>query len=268
MVLSMDLEFWGRVLAIIVIDLMLAGDNALVIALAVRSLPRRQQRWGIIWGAIGAVGLRLALITVATLMLRISFLQLAGGVLLLWIAIKLVRQTVDAGKEVRQGISLWSAIWIIIAADAVMSLDNVLGVAGAARGDLRLVIFGVGLSLPLVVWGSGILARLMDRFEWIMWLGGGLIGYVAGEMILADQAVHRWLGRDMAAFDVLFSLGLAIVVVALGWWSGRARRAEIPRSALKRTSQGSSLVHTKLSTDPENPEHAPLEDRGSGGGRR
>lgn len=268
MVLSVDLEFWGRVLAIIVIDLMLAGDNALVIALAVRSLPRRQQRWGMIWGAIGAVGLRLALITVATLMLRISFLQLAGGVLLLWIAIKLVRQTVDAEKEVRQGISLRNAIWIIIAADAVMSLDNVLGVAGAARGDLRLVIFGIGLSLPLVVWGSGILARLMDRFEWIIWLGGGVIGYVAGEMILADQAVRRWLGRDMAALDALFSLGLGIVVIALGWWSGRARRAEIPRSVPKRTPQGSSVVHTKLSTDPENREHAPLEDRGSSGGRR
>ncbi len=268
MVLPTDLEFWGRVLAIIVIDLMLAGDNALIIALAVRSLPRRQQRWGMIWGTIGAVGLRLALITVATLLLKISFLQLAGGGLLLWIAIKLARQSVGAEKEVRQGISLRNAIWIIVAADAVMSLDNVVGVAGAARGDLRLVIFGIGLSLPLVVWGSGILARLMNRFEWIIWLGGGVIGYVAGEMILADQAVRRWLSSDMVALDALFSLGLGLVVIALGWWSWRARRAGIPRSVPTPTSQGANSPPAKPSTHPEGREPAPLEDRGSGSGQR
>ncbi len=230
-------EFWARLLTIVALDLMLAGDNALVIALAVRSLPRRQQRWGMIWGTMGAIVLRLALITVATLLLTISFLQLIGGALLFWIAIKLVWQDVGAEKGIRQGTSLRNAIWIIIAADAVMSLDNVLGVAGAARGDIRLVVFGIALSLPLVVWGSGILTRLMNRFEWTIWLGGGVIGYVAGEMVLSDRVVSRWLGKTTALDDV-FPPALAIVVIALGWWFGRARRGNVPATLTNQPRHG------------------------------
>lgn len=229
-------EFWARLLAIVAIDLMLAGDNALMIALAVRSLPRRQQRWGMIWGAMGAIVLRLALITVATLLLTISFLQLAGGALLFWIAIKLVRQDIGAEKGVRQGTSLRNAIWIIIAADAVMSLDNVLGVAGAAHGDLRLVVFGIALSLPLVVWGSGILTRLMNRFEWTIWLGGGVIGYVAGEMILSDRVVSRWLGKT--TLDDVFPPALALAIIALGWWFGRTPRGNAPATLANQPRRG------------------------------
>jgi YjbE family integral membrane protein len=219
----MDSEFWGRLFSIILIDLMLAGDNALVIALAVRTLPARQRLWGRLFGTAGAVVLRLVFITLATLLLRIPFLQLVGGLLLIAIAVKLVRPSAGGGEHnVREGTSLREAIWIIIAADAVMSLDNVLGVAGAARGDLRLVVFGIALSLPLVVWGSGLLAALMNRLPWIVWVGGGVLGWVAGEMIIADGAVGRWL-QGTGAGSVLGVLPyiLAAALLALGWWWSR-----------------------------------------------
>jgi YjbE family integral membrane protein len=219
-----DPEFLGRLWAIVLIDLMLAGDNALVIALAVRSLPRRQQFYGRIFGTAGAVVLRLALITIATVLLTMPLLQVAGGVLLLWIAWKLVRPSASAEEagHTREASSLMRAIWIIIVADAVMSLDNVLGVAGAAHGDMKLVVFGIGLSIPIVVWGSGLLARLMARFTWIIWLGGGVLGFVAGEMILNDSAVGRWAG-GIPLLRVLLPTFLGLVMVGAGWWYGRAQ---------------------------------------------
>ena len=228
-----DPEFWARWFAIVIIDLALAGDNALVIALAVRTLPARQQFWGRMWGTFGAVALRLAFITVVTFLFKIPLLQFIGGLLLLWIALKLVRQ--DAGGEghVRQGTTLWEAVWIIIVADVVMSLDNVLAVAAAAHGDLVLVAFGIALSLPLVVWGSGILARLMNRYPWIVWLGGGILGYVAGEMVLKDSLVQRWLGAAaVAALHYPLSLVLGVGITALGWWwsQASARRARRERA--------------------------------------
>ena len=227
----MDSEFWARVLGIIVIDLTLAGDNALVIALAVRTLPKRQQLWGRIWGTAGAVGLRLAFIAIATYLLRIPFLQLVGGVLLLWIAFKLVHKETGAEGRVREGSSLREAIWIIIVADAVMSLDNVLAVAAAAHGDMTLVIFGIALSLPIVVWGSGLLATLMNRFVWIIWLGGGILGYVAGEMIWKDHGLARWVDHSAPGLTLLPLIPAAIILV-LGWWFDRQhRRKKVPDNA-------------------------------------
>jgi YjbE family integral membrane protein len=231
MIFLMDPEFWARVLGIIIIDLTLAGDNALVIALAVRTLPKRQQFWGRIWGTAGAVGLRLLFITVATILLKIPFLQLVGGLLLLWIALKLVRQQTGAEGHVRQGSSLRESVWIIIVADAVMSLDNVLAVAAAAHGDLTLVVFGIALSLPIVVWGSGILAALMNRFVWIIWLGGGILGYVAGEMILKERHLERLIDPANPAHDLLPILP-AVTIVALGWWfSIQNGRKKVPENA-------------------------------------
>src|SRR5204863_65713 len=162
MLFFMDPEFWARLFGIVIIDLTLAGDNALVIALAVRTLPQRQQFWGRVWGTAGAVGLRVAFIAIATLLLRIPLLQLLGGLVLYWIAFKLVRKETGAEGHVRQGNSFREAVWISIVADAIMSLDNVLAVAAAAHGDLFLVVFGIGLSLPIVVWGSGPLAVLTN----------------------------------------------------------------------------------------------------------
>jgi YjbE family integral membrane protein len=223
-----DPEFWARWVSIVILDLTLAGDNALVIALAVRALPRGQQFWGRVWGSLGAVGLRLVFIGIITYLLRIPLLQVVGGLLLLWIALKLVRQGAEEGEgegeHVRHGTSLWEAIWIIIVADVVMSLDNVLAVAGAAHGNLVLVAFGIALSLPLVVWGSGLLARLMNRYPWIVWLGGGILGYVAGEMILKDDLMRGWLGEVTRLLHHALPVTLGVVLTGLGWWFARATR--------------------------------------------
>ena len=230
MMFLVDPEFWARVFGIIIIDLTLAGDNALVIALAVRNLPKRQQFVGRIWGTLGAVALRLAFITIATLLLRIPFLQLVGGLLLLWIAFKLVRHETGAEEHVRQGGSLREAVWIIIVADAIMSLDNVLGVAAAAGGDMKLVVFGIALSLPIVVWGGGILATLMNRFIWIIWIGGGILGYVAGEMIMRDKG-FGWI--DHSSPVVLWlPVAPAVMIFVLGWWlDSQNGRKKVPGNA-------------------------------------
>jgi YjbE family integral membrane protein len=229
-----DPEFWARWFGIVILDLTLAGDNALVIALAVRSLPRRQQFWGRLAGSLGAVGLRLAFIAIITFLLRIPLLQVVGGLLLIWIAFKLIRHDAGGGEagHVQHGTSLAQAIWIIIVADLVMSLDNVLAVAGAAHGDLLLVVFGIAFSLPLVVWGSGLLARLMSRYPWIIWLGGGILGYVAGEMILKDDLVRGALGGVGDALHYALPAVLGVVLATLGWWQARsARPASHPREA-------------------------------------
>jgi len=217
-----DPEFWARLLGIILIDISLAGDNALVIALAVRDLPPRQKLLGRIWGTVGAVGLRVAFIAVVSFLLRIPLLQLVGGLALIWIAVRLVRPGQVDHAGTRHGASLREAIWIIIVADVTMSLDNVLGVAAAAKGDMVLVVFGIALSLPLVVWGSGLLARLMTRHEWIVWIGGGVLGYVAGEMMANDPIVERWLGHAAEAADQWLSIVLGVFVLGLGWWLGRS----------------------------------------------
>jgi YjbE family integral membrane protein len=223
-----DPEFWARWVSIVILDLTLAGDNALVIALAVRTLPRRQRFWGRVWGSLGAVALRLLFITIITYLLKIPLLQFVGGLLLIWIAVKLVLQS--GGGEggdghVRQGTSLFEAVWVIIVADVVMSLDNVLAVAGAAHGNLILVVFGIALSLPLVVWGSGILAQLMNRYPWIIWVGGGILGYVAGEMMLKDDWIKGRLGRVAEMLHYALPAALAVALMALGWWLARRETA-------------------------------------------
>jgi YjbE family integral membrane protein len=230
MMFMMDPEFWARVVGIIIIDLTLAGDNALVIALAVRNLPKRQQFLGRIWGTAGAVGLRLAFIAIATWLLRIPFLQLVGGLLLLWIAFKLVHHETGAEEHVRQGGSLREAIWIIIVADAIMSLDNVLAVAAAAHGDMTLVVFGIALSIPIVVWGSGLLATLMNRFIWIIWIGGAILGYVAGEMILKDKG-FGWIDHSSPVVGWL-PVVPAVILFVLGWWfNSQNGRKKVPGNA-------------------------------------
>lgn len=217
-------EYLARVLQIVFIDILLAGDNAVVIALAVRSLPARQQFLGRIWGTAGAVGLRLAFIAVVTTLLKVPLLQFVGALLLVWIAYKLVKPQGEEGGEghIRHGSSLKEAIWIIIVADATMSLDNVIAIAGAAHGDMGLVAFGIALSIPLVVWGSGLLARLMSRHPWIVWVGGGVLGWVAGSMMFDDHFVQGQIGALAGRLRVPVGLGLAAVLTALGWWMARA----------------------------------------------
>ena len=223
-------EFWARLASIVLIDLTLAGDNALVIALAVRTLPQRQQFLGRVWGTAGAVALRLAFIVVATWLLTIPLLQVVGGLLLVWIALRLVRQDAAGDAHVRQGTTLREAVWIIMVADAAMSIDNVLAVAAAAQGEMLLVLIGIGLSLPIVVWGSGLLAWLMNRFTWIIWLGGGVLGYFAGEMILRDQIVERWIGPRPGWLEAV-PIVLALAITALGWRFAQNGRKHVAESA-------------------------------------
>jgi YjbE family integral membrane protein len=227
-----NLDFVAGVLKIVLIDLALAGDNALVIALAVRTLPKRQQFLGRIWGTVGAVGLRLLFIGIISYLLGIPLLQAVGGLLLIWIAIKLVRQS-DGGGEghVRQGTTLPEAIWIIIVADVVMSLDNVIGVAGAAEGDMRLVVFGIALSIPIVVWGSGVLATLMNRYPWIILIAGGILGEVAGKMLAHDHFVVSRFGVMPDTVEWALRLGLAGAIVLIGWITARRRASAAGREA-------------------------------------
>lgn len=216
----MDLGYLTQVGKIVLLDLVLAGDNAVVIALAVRTLPARQQFWGRIWGTFGAVALRLAFIAVVTWLLKIPLLQVAGALMLVWIAIKLVRQSEGegGGHHVRQGTSLVEAVWIIIVADVIMSLDNVLSVAGAAHGDMKLVVFGIGLSIPIVIWLSAILSTLMTRYPWIVWLAAGVLGEVAGKMILDDVFVVERFGHAPWSVHVALRAPLFALLTAAGWW--------------------------------------------------
>lgn len=216
-----DPDFWKRWLRIVFIDLALAGDNAVVIALAVRSLPPREQFLGRVFGTGGAVVLRLIFVFLVTQLMRVPFLQLVCGLLLVWIAVKLVRSGHAGEDKVRSGATLKEAIGVIILADVVMSLDNVIAISAAANGDLRLVVFGLLLSIPLVVWGSGVLARLMNHYPVIIWIGGGVLGFVAVELIHKDHWVETTFGQSLAATFLIAPYVMGIVIAALGWWWSR-----------------------------------------------
>ena len=182
-------QFWLAALQIIYINILLSGDNAVVIALACRNLPPQQRRWGVIWGAAGAVVLRIILTFFAISLLRLPFLNLVGGVLLLWIGVKLIADEEGDEHEVEAADRLLVAVRTIIVADLVMSLDNVIGVAGAAKGSVALIVFGLVVSIPLVVVGAQLIMKLIERFPILVVAGGGLLGYVAGEMMVTDTAI-------------------------------------------------------------------------------
>jgi YjbE family integral membrane protein len=218
-------EFWGRLLEIGILNMLLSGDNAVVIALAVRALPRRQRLLGQLGGTLGAVVLRLLFVGVISMLLRVPLLRLVGGLLLIWIAYRLVRPVAEAEAGSRHAASFWESVWIIVVADITMSLDNVLAVAAAAHGDMLLVTLGIAMSVPIVVWGSGVLAGLMNRYPWIIWVGGGLLGYVAGDMLLEDPLVVDWLGAAGPTLEYPVPGALAVVLTGLGWWMARPKRA-------------------------------------------
>ncbi|MDR2018468.1 MAG: TerC family protein [Syntrophobacterales bacterium] len=210
--------FFQGLLEIIFINIILSGDNAVVIAMAVRSLPHKQRQWGIMLGTAGAVILRVILTFVAAKLLEISFVKLAGGLLILWIAFKLIlpEEEEENAKEVS---GLRQAIITILMADLVMSLDNVLGVAGAARGDLALLVIGLATSIPIVVFASNIITKLMDRFPVIVLIGAAILGRVAGEMIMSDPWMVHKFGHPSRILDYGVQLVLAVgVVVAAKVW--------------------------------------------------
>ncbi|CAN7281628.1 TerC family protein [Bosea sp. LjRoot90] len=185
--------FWVSLLQIIWIDLLLSGDNAVVIALACRSLPENRRKLGIWLGAGAAVGLRIIFAMVVSYLLAVPFLKVVGGVLLFWIAIKLAMGEEEAHSEIEASDNLWRAVRTIAIADAVMSLDNVVAIAAASRGHAELFIFGLLLTIPLIIMGAQLLTRIIERYPIIVWLGAALLGWIAAEMILGDAAVLRWL---------------------------------------------------------------------------
>jgi YjbE family integral membrane protein len=197
-------EFWAAVVKIIMIDILLGGDNAVVIALACRRLPPKQRRLGILWGTAGAIALRVVLIFFALTLLTMPLLKLVGAVLLLWIGIKLLLpEEEDKHGKIESSDRLWAAVKTVIAADLVMSLDNIIAIAGAAEGageehKMILVIFGLLVSIPIIVWGSQLVVRLMDRFPLIIILGGMLLGWIAGEMAITDPFVVSFFADHFA----------------------------------------------------------------------
>ncbi len=219
-------EFWVAVLQIIAIDILLGGDNAVVIALACRNLPEKQRKLGIMWGVAGAITLRVILTIFAVTLLSIPYLKIVGAVLLAWIAIKLVLpQEGDGGHDIDASDSLVGAIKTIIIADLVMSLDNVLAVAGAAKDSWALIVFGLLVSIPIIVYCSTLVLKLMDRFPWIIILGGGLLGWIAAGMAIHDVAVRDWVSSNWPwAEYALPALG-ASIVMAIGWYLARSAAA-------------------------------------------
>ncbi len=220
-----------QILQIVLLDVLLGGDNAIVIAMAVRLLPPRERRLGRLWGTAGAVGLRILFLAIATWLLAIPWLQFVGGLLLLWIAYKLLAPTApgalphgegaDDGAPMRAGQSLRAAIRIIIIADASMSLDNVIAVTGAAQGHLGLAAAGIALSIPLVVWGSQILSRIMEHNHWVVWLGGGVLGHVSGVLLIEEPEVIARLGRCEHPGWHPLALVLGVGLTLFGWWANR-----------------------------------------------
>src|SRR2546430_8535815 len=198
-------QFWLGLGAIIWVNIILSGDNAVVIALAARSLPAHQQRRAVIWGAAAAVVLRIVLTIVAVELLKLAYLKLLGGVLLLWIAVKLLVPEDDGGDGVKSSSNLLEAIKTILIADLVMSLDNVIAVAAVAKGSVVLLVLGLLISIPLVVYGATLLMKLMERYPVIITIGAALIGYVAGEMLVTDPIVSGWFESNadwMIDFEV------------------------------------------------------------------
>jgi YjbE family integral membrane protein len=221
-------DFWIGLVKIIWINIILSGDNAVVIALAARSLPPRQQKMAILWGSGAAVVLRIGLTVVAVRLLALPYLQIAGGVLLLWIGAQLMSDE-DEGAQghVKEHTGMLSAVRTILVADLVMSLDNVIAVAAAANGSNILLGLGLAISVPLVVFGSTLMIKLMERFPIIVLLGAALIGWVGGETMASDRVLaqftadHHWVHYAAAATG-------AVVVFAIGKWLRQRARARTP----------------------------------------
>jgi len=226
--ITWNMQFFTSILSIILIDLVLAGDNAVVIAMAVRRLPRPQRLKGIFFGAGAAVVLRVILTFFVAQLLRISFVKLVGGAVILWIAVKLFVEgegETDAGKEAG---NLWQAIRLIVIADITMSTDNVLAVAGASHGNLFLLIFGLIVSIPFVVFTSNLLSMLMDRFPIIILIGAAILGRVGGEMMITDPFIEGLFhpGKIIEySVQIFFAVGVIVFGKLLVYWKRSAQQA-------------------------------------------
>jgi YjbE family integral membrane protein len=234
--------FWIGLLKIIGVNLVLSGDNAVVIALAARSLPQRQQKAAVLWGSGAAVLMRIILTIFAVALLTLPWLKLAGSLLLFWIGIKLLVPE-EGGEDIDASDNLIAAIKTILIADLVMSIDNVIAVAAAAQGSMTLLILGLAISIPLVIFGSTLLLHLMERWPVIITIGGGLLGFVAGEMLVTDPALTGWLGGlgveydgegkhpKVAGLSLEITAGLAGAVIVVAAGTLLARRKSVAAQA-------------------------------------
>ena len=212
--------FWLALAQIILINIVLSGDNAVVIALACRSLPPHQQKKAIVFGSVGAIVLRVVLTFFALKLLALPYLKLVGAVLLLWIGIGLLKEE-DDESEMEGHSSMFAAIKTIMVADLVMSLDNVIGVAAAAKNDILLLVLGLIISVPLIVFGSALLLKVMSRFPIIITLGAALLGWVAGEMAMTDPAIVPYMGAHNDTLKTIVAALGATIVVGVGKWLAR-----------------------------------------------
>jgi YjbE family integral membrane protein len=245
--------FWIGLLKIIGVNLILSGDNAVVIALAARSLPAKQQKAAVLWGSGAAVAMRIVLTIFAVALLTLPWLKLVGSLLLFWIGIKLLVPE-EENDDIDASDNLIAAVKTILIADLVMSIDNVIAVAAAAQGSMTLLVLGLAISIPLVIFGSTMLLHLMERWPVIITIGGGLLGFVAGEMLVTDPALKGWLGGIGVAFDgdkpkvggisleILCGLAGAVIVIAAGTFIGwrRAMKASLQQKAAAETERPKS----------------------------
>jgi YjbE family integral membrane protein len=249
--------FWVAVVQIIGVNVILSGDNAVVIALACRMLPARQRFWGMIMGAGVAVLLRILFTMVVAQAMGWPYLKLVGGVLLLWVAVKLVVPEEGGDDKVKASDNLWKAVWIVAVADIVMSLDNVIAIAASAESaairvdpahadviKTTLIVFGLATSIPLIIAGSAILMALLDRFPVLVWAGAALLGWVAGDIMAKDSALHGFIAPDtMHRLEIWVAAAGALLVVGTGWLLRRAHHKR--------------MLEQPLIIDPPGPEEFP-----------
>jgi len=240
----MDMGFLVSLMQIMMVNIVLSGDNAVVIALAARNLPPKNQKVAILLGCGGALLLRILLSVAAVEVLKIPFLQFLGALLLVWIAIKLLVENTEDTEPHHARKNLFGAAKTIIIADVIMSLDNTLAIAGVAKGDQMLVIIGLALSVPLVVFGSTIIMELMDRFPVIVYIGAGLIAWTSGAMIDGDKAVQTYLPNVFLVTPYL-AIVLTIGVIAYGWWYNKKKR-RTPRDVLTADKIAAQKMEDKI----------------------
>ncbi|WP_027415486.1 TerC family protein [Aneurinibacillus terranovensis] len=218
----MDAKFWVGFLNIIIIDIVLSGDNAVVIGMASRRLRKEDRKKAVLWGIVGAVGLRVILTALATWFLLIPYLKAIGGIMLAWIAFKLLISDGEDTSAIRAENSLGAAVKTIIVADFVMSLDNVLAVGGAAHGNIILVMFGLGLSIPLLMIGSNFIAKLMDQVPTLVYIGAAILAHTAGTMVMSEETIQQFILPSYAFLDWAAPLVLvAIILIGGAWWRRR-----------------------------------------------
>jgi len=242
--ITFDWDFLTRLVSIVIIDLILAGDNAVIIAMAVRALPRDKRKTGIIFGAGAAVLLRVVCTFFVAQLLQVSYLKLVGGAVILWIAVKLFVEGTGGHEIDKEAKTIWQAVKIIVIADITMSIDNMLAVGGASHGNLFLLLFGLGLSIPFIVFTSNLLSMLMDKYPVIIYLGAAVLGKVGGEMMITDPVVEGILAPSkyaIYAVEAVFAVGVIIVGKLLIRW--------------RRTKEAHLLSRQSAAVSPDPPEN-------------